>query len=105
MLQGPLFQGQGIPCSPFDRQACHAVPRHLICHSHSPVKGGPGVPVTGIEQIEPLFGEVEPRFIIKVGSMIITDHPLKLSLPIRDGLDRKSTRLNSVTWPSRMPSS
>src|SRR5690625_6094542 len=32
-------------------------------------------------------------------------YPLDLALTQSSNLDRKSTRLNSVTWPSRMPSS
>ncbi len=62
------------------------MPGLLIGHSNGAIKGGPGVPITWVKEIKNLTSKIQPVILIEIRRMILTNHGLKLTLPIGNGI-------------------
>ena len=79
-----VFQGKRIAVVQLGSQPTLAMPGLLIGHADGAVIRGIGIAVRRIEQVEYLFGEVEPAVGIEILRVILSDAGLKLPLPGRD---------------------
>ena len=70
----------------------------LVGHANTAAVGWVGVAVAWVEQVEDLFGEVQPACFVEITCVVFANFYLEIALPIGDDLMIRLSSWRKIIW-------
>src|SRR5688572_14316208 len=81
VVRKPVFEREGITFTGSYSQSTITTSCLFVGHTNCSTVGGIGISITRVIEVEYFFGKVQPSLLVKVFSIVLSDHRLEFTLP------------------------